>query len=208
MRADAARNRGRLLEAAAAAFAEQGLDVPVAEIARRAGVGPGTLFRHFASKDDLIVAIVEQRLEEVQALARQANEHDDPWAGLVEFMTAAGELQAADRGLIDAIRPRVLENPALHACRGELFDILGELLERGQAAGAVRDDLAAGDLAFLVNAVARAGDAFPGADPRIWRRYLAIVIDGLRAGATTPLLFAPPQLTPPPPAEAAPARTR
>src|SRR3954468_8759346 len=98
LRADALRNRRRILDAAAEAFAEQGLDVGVAEIAKRVGVGAGRIFRRFPSTDDLIVAIVEERISELAELAEQGLEDDDPGEAFRRFVLAGIELQIRDRG--------------------------------------------------------------------------------------------------------------
>ncbi len=173
MRADAARNRGRLLEAAAEAFREQGLDVPVAEIARRAGVGPGTLFRHFPTKDDLVVAIVQERINEMRAAAT-----GDGWAGLEAFMWHAAKMHAEDRGLMQTIKHRALQSPELVDCRGDLLAAVGAMVDRAKADGKLRDDFEAGDVPQLVSAIAATGDE--------WRRYLQIVLDGLSTSAAAP----------------------
>ncbi|MFP5380306.1 MAG: TetR/AcrR family transcriptional regulator, partial [Vicinamibacteria bacterium] len=106
LRADAERNRRHILEAAAAAFADGGLDVPVAEIARRAGVGAGTLFRRFPTKDDLVIAIVEQRIDDIAARFEEALADPDPWAGFAECMEAAVAMQVRDRGVLEAVGER------------------------------------------------------------------------------------------------------
>ena len=173
MRADAARNRGRLLEAAADAFREQGLDVPVAEIARRAGVGTGTLFRHFPSKDDLVAAIVQQKIEAMGAAAT-----GEGWAGLEAFMWHAAEMHAKDQGLMHAIKHRALQSPTLHECRGELLAAVGAMVDQAKADGDLREDFEARDVPQLVSAIAATGDD--------WRRYLRIVLDGLNTTAAAP----------------------
>ena len=179
MRADAERNRGRLLEAAAAAFAEQGLDVPVAEIARRAGVGSGTLFRHFPTKDDLIAAIIEERIEAMRIFA-----DGEGWAGLQHFIWRAAEMHAQDRGLMHAIKHRALENPMLTDCRADLLSAVGAMIDRAKADGDLRPDFEARDVPALVSAISATGDE--------WRRYLQIVLDGLSTSAATPA-SAPPR---------------
>ena len=97
LRADARRNREKVVAAASAAFAESGLDAQVEDIARRAGVGVGTLYRHFPTKDALIDAIVDARFAELTGAAERALEEDDVWAGFESFLVAAVELQAGDR---------------------------------------------------------------------------------------------------------------
>ncbi len=173
MRADAARNRGRLLEAAADAFREEGLDVPVAEIARRAGVGPGTLFRHFPTKDDLVAAIIEERIAAMRAVAT-----GEGWAGLADFIWRAAEMHAEDRGLVHAIKHRALENPMLTECRHELLVTVGAMVERAKADGDLRADFEAQDVPALVSAIAATGDD--------WPRYLRFVLDGISTSAEAP----------------------
>src|SRR4051794_39660878 len=99
LRADAARNRARLLEAARALFAERGLAVTMDEIARHAGVGVGTAYRRFASREELIAALFDDRIEQVIANAERALEDPDPWHGLVAFLEGQTAMQAEDRGL-------------------------------------------------------------------------------------------------------------
>ena len=99
LRADAQRNRQRLLEAAHDLFAERGLSVTLDDIARRAGVGVGTAYRRFGSRDELITALFEERMHEILALADEAMAIENPWEGLVTFLTRMVELQASDRGL-------------------------------------------------------------------------------------------------------------
>jgi AcrR family transcriptional regulator len=195
MRADAARNRTRLLKAAEAAFTEHGLDVGVAEIARRAGVGQGTLFRHFPTKDDLIAAIMDQRIQEVLEVAREAAQNPDPWAGLERFFTWSLEAQTRDRALKDALAHRIIREGAYEEVRREILELLATIIRRGQQAGVVRPDLTAQDVPFLLSAVGASADPFPGAPTGIWRRYLTMVLDGLRAGGAS-------DAGEPPPAEA------
>jgi AcrR family transcriptional regulator len=187
LRADAERNRLHILEAAAAAFADGGLDVPVAEIARRAGVGPGTLFRRFPTKDDLVIAIVEQRLEEISALLDAALANPDPWAGFVECMEAAVTMQVRDRGVLQAVGERFFGDPRMRALKAKLNPKLEALLERAQEAGAVRDDVEHQDISVLMQAAAHAACVMPTCEPDLSRRYLSIMLDGLRPAAARPL---------------------
>jgi AcrR family transcriptional regulator len=194
LRADAERNRLHILEAAAAAFADGGLDVPVAEIARRAGVGPGTLFRRFPTKDDLVIAIVEQRMEDICALLDAALEHPDPWAGFVECMQAGVTMQVRDRGVLEAVGERFFGDPRMRALKEKVNPKLAAVLERAQAAGVVRRDIEHQDIPVLIQAVARAGCAMPSCEPELSHRYLAIMLDGLRPAAATPLPVCAPDI--------------
>jgi AcrR family transcriptional regulator len=194
LRADAERNRLHILEAAAAAFADGGLDVPVAEIARRAGVGPGTLFRRFPTKDDLVIAIVEQRMQDISVLLDAALENPDPWAGFVECMEAAVTMQVRDRGVLEAVGERFFGDPRMRALKAKLTPKLAALLARAQEAGVVRRDIEQQDLSVLMQAAARAACVMPTCDPDLARRYLAIMLDGLRPAAATPLPVSAPDV--------------
>ena len=171
-RADALRNRQRLIDAAVQVFAEQGLDVAVAEIARRAGVGTATLFRNFPSKDDLIYAVIEARVNELLEVGRRALETEDPAAGFERFLFDVADLQARDRGFFEAIHSRLIDEPGLMECKKGMVGIAEQILARAQEAGAVRKDVGPDDLGFLVSAAAgREGNH---------ERYLRILLDGLR----------------------------
>lgn len=194
LRADAERNRLHILEAAAAAFADGGLDVPVAEIARRAGVGPGTLFRRFPTKDDLVIAIVEQRIGDICDLVDAALANPDPWTGFAECMEAAVTMQVRDRGVLEAVGERFFGDPRMHALKEKINPRVEAMLARAQRAGVVRDDLEHQDIPVLIQAAARAGCVMPSCDPDLSRRYLAIMLDGLRPAAATPLPVGAPDI--------------
>ena len=168
LRADAQRNLGRVLDAAAEVFAEQGPGASVDEIARRAGVGHGTVFRRFPTKDALIAAVVEQRIAELHDLADHALESADASAAFTEFVWQAAEVNARDRGLHDCLL-RCAQSPASVA----LQDAGVRVVKRAQRAGAVRSDIDAADVPLLIRAALRA------APPGQWRRYVQIVLDGL-----------------------------
>jgi AcrR family transcriptional regulator len=194
LRADAERNRRRILEAAAAAFSESGLDVGVAEIARRAGVGAGTLFRRFPTKEDLIFAIIEERTLELIAAGRAALAEDDPGKAIREFMFAGVEMHVRDQGFFDAVVKRMNREERLRELRVEIVEIAGELLKRGQEAGVVRDDLEPPDLPLLMCAAASAAAPIHRALPELWRRYVGLVLDGLGPEGATPLAQAAPTI--------------
>jgi AcrR family transcriptional regulator len=169
LRADAQRNLTRVLEAAAEAFAERGPDVSVDEIARRAGVGHATVFRRFPTKDALIRAVVEQRLEAFRALAETALAAEDPGEAFTEYIWTAMELNARDRGLFECI-DRCLKDEKTQ----EIVALTEQIVLRAQEAGAVRDDISPDDVRNLFGAVMAAAPA------EQWRRHVGIVLDGLR----------------------------
>ena len=187
LRADAQRNRLRILEAARVVFAEHGLDAPVTEIADRAGVGVGTIFRRFPTKEHLLAAVVEQRAATLIATADQALAQADPGAGLRRFMEAAASLYIGDRGWCDAADTDVFGREGLREQIDVLTARLAELVARAQDAGVVRADVRAADVLVLLTAVAKSGLRLEEAAPGAWRRYLGIVLDGLRPGCATPL---------------------
>jgi len=180
LRADAQRNLELILEAAAGEFAERGLEVCVADIARRAGVGQATIFRRFETKEDLIAAVVERKLDLLEAAVETASERKRAWDGLREFMEAAVEVHMQDRGLYEAVHDRLKSDPHMMEKKAHLLESIAALVERAKREGDVRRDIAAQDVPMLVAAVAQAGAITKDTDPEVWRRYLQIMVDGLR----------------------------
>jgi AcrR family transcriptional regulator len=193
LRADAARNRERIVAAATEVFAERGLEASTAEIAARAGVGEATLFRRFPTKDDLIMAIIAVQFEEAAELAAECLEDDDPWRGVERFLYGMAERAARDHGVSDAAKERCMAAPQLVGERRRVLDLTGQLVRRAQKADALRDDIAGQDLMFLMAAVASLAELpFPGLRADLWKRYLGIFLDGLRPAAATKLRPGPP----------------
>jgi AcrR family transcriptional regulator len=182
---DAARNRELVLAAAQQEFAERGLDASVADIARRAGVAKGTVFRHFATKEELIVAVVGNRFTVLTDAAQRLSSSPDPGGALLEFLTLAAQaLQEHDLTVIQTLTEgdsTVLE------LRDQLHGSIEALVERAQAAGAVRPDLTGTDVFVLLCAPVHAVGSLPTPAPDAWRRYLAIIFDGFRLGSPSPL---------------------
>ena len=184
MRADAERNRVRLLDAAAEAFAESGLEVSVAEIARRAGVGQATVFRRFPAKADLVAAVLRDRLATLQGHAEAALRDPDPWEGLRAFMVEGAAMKARDRGFFEeAAAGAALEDPDVRSAHTAIGALVARLLERAQAAGAVRGDLTPQDVHALVGGAVQAGEPWRAEAPELWRRYLDVILAGLRPAA-------------------------
>ncbi|WP_345569611.1 helix-turn-helix domain-containing protein [Nonomuraea rosea] len=187
MRADAVRNRRLLLDAAAAEFAEHGTEVSIARIAARAGIGKGTVFRHFATKEQLMAAIFGDQLDRLSDAGEALMGSADPGGALLEFMAGAIELQCADRSFCQAVTANTRQDPQVRAASDRLVAVADALTAHARRAGAVRDDATGHDVVLLINGVSQAtaplGDAVPG----IWRRYLGLVFDGLRPEAAHPL---------------------
>ena len=186
LRADAQRNLVRVLDAAREVFAEQGVDAPVTEIADRAGVGVGTIFRRFPTKDDLLVAVVEQRTEQLIEAADLALESPDPGAALRGFMETATAMQISDVCWCEA-GADLFEREGIRELTDVLVGKIGELLTSAQTAGQIRSDVRALDIPVLLMAVAKSGLMLEDAVPGAWKRYLAIILDGLRPEAARPL---------------------
>jgi AcrR family transcriptional regulator len=176
LRADARRNRERVLVAARRAFAEQGYEVPLDEIASAAGVGPGTVYRHFPTKEALFEAVSLANVEDMAADARARAEADDPDAAFAGFLDRMAEQALAKRNLPDALAGA--GSDAVAAAVADMHDALGVLLARAQEAGSIRRDVSVTDLVALLKGLLHAVRGDP--DPDIRRRLLAVVHDGLR----------------------------
>lgn len=187
LRADAQRNLTRILEAAREVFAELGAEASVSDVAERAGVGTATIFRRFPHKDDLIAAVVEQRVRELAERARAAAEHRDPGKALRRFMEWGAATHVADRVFCHAVGTGVFAHESVRALAEELLGSLERLLERGKEAGEVREDVSAQDIPVLLMALAQVGLVLEPASPGAWHRYLDIVLDGLRPEGARPL---------------------
>jgi AcrR family transcriptional regulator len=186
LRADARRNRDRLLRIAKAAFAEEGLAVPLDEIARRAGVGPGTLYRHFPTKEALFEAVVHERLRQHLRDARALGSAADAGAALLEFIERLVTEAAAKQDLVDALAGAGVDvRTAVAATARDLRAEIGNLLARAQESGAVRADIDLADLMALVSGLFHAlgTRSHDRADPG---RAFAVLRDGLRGRSQAP----------------------
>jgi AcrR family transcriptional regulator len=186
LRSDARRNRERLVASARELFASEGIDVPVEEITQRAGLGMGTLYRHFPTKEELVDAVLEDAFGQLVQVAEQAAEQEDAWLGFTDFLEAALSLHAANRGLKDILATREGGMRA-QAMRARIQPLLRRMIERAQEQGALRPDFAAEDLPLVFWTTGRVVEATAGVAPDFWRRHLGLLLDGLRAGAATPL---------------------
>ncbi len=179
LRADAARNRARVILAAGKVFSERGVEAQIEDVAQAAGVGVGTVYRHFATKDALIDALLTARFTELTARMRTKLEIEDPWEAVEQAFVTTAELQSEDRCLAGALGERkrafVADAPIMEELRG----VWGELLGRAQAHGVVRTDLSVSDVPNLMCGLANVVGSAP--DRASWQRYLTIVLDGLRA---------------------------
>src|SRR3954452_19270820 len=163
LRADAERNRARLLDAARELFAQRGLDVSMDEIAHQAGVGVGTAYRRFGSRDELIGALFEARMEDYVALAEDALVEPDAWAGFTGFLERSLAMQAADRGLKDLLFSHGHALERVERVRTRILPMVEAIVERARAAGALRPDVSARDLPLMSLMVASVVDFAGGA---------------------------------------------
>lgn len=177
LRADARRNRERILEAARAACAQYGPAVQMDDVAARAGVGVGTVYRHFATKDALMEALVAEKIRIFAEYAREAMDVDDPWEAFAGLLRRHAELMAADAGLRQAVITTGAVVDVAQEERAELEALGAQLIARGKAAGVIRDDLEIEDIPVVMSGLC-GSMSNPGFD---WRRHLELVLDGLRA---------------------------
>ena len=180
LRKDAARNRALLIAAAREVFAKRGLDASLDDIARQAGVGVGTAYRHFGNKYELAQALMHETVDTVVAAADAALQADDPWQGLVGFLESVLELQTKDRGLREVLM-------GVHEAKSDEVEqrLIGRvscLLARAQQAGAARPDAEAGDVGAVLMMLCHAADLGGDVAPELWRRYLPTLLFALRPG--------------------------
>jgi AcrR family transcriptional regulator len=177
MRADARRNHDRLLAAAREAFAEHGVDTSLDDIARRAEVGPGTLYRHFPNREALLVAVYR---EDISRLGNQADgfaESLPPDEALSAYLKVLMEYIKRKRGMGAAVKSMLgAESPDVAWCRESLHGSINDLLERGQKANLIRPDVDSADVIRLVHGVGTASELVPDEADRL----LGFVLDGLR----------------------------
>lgn len=180
IRKDVARNRARLLEAAREIFAERGLEATLDDVAKRAGVGTGTAYRHFANKQELAAEVLADSSDRILQDAQQALLVSDPWEALSTFFETTVDRMAGDRSLHETLVQQ--RGPAPKApVREALIEALTELFDRAQRAGVIRPDASATDLGPIFGMMSVAFDMSSVSSPDLWRRYLALWLDGLRA---------------------------
>jgi AcrR family transcriptional regulator len=184
MRADALRNRARIMEAAEVVFASEGIEAPVDTIAEKAGVGVGTLYRHFPNKEKLCEAILIERLRGLTEDARAQAHAEDPAAAFFGFLEHFVELGESKRDLIAAVMGAGLDfEEAAATVKEDLRDAVGVLLRRAQEVGAARADVTPAAVVSLVGATCHVAAEHADETPAL--NLLAIVCDGLRAQQTT-----------------------
>src|SRR6185437_7478211 len=180
LRRDAERNRRRILAAAAQVFTERGLDATLDEVARAAGVGVGTVYRRFPDKESLVSELFRDRIDALVTVAEQACALADPWEGVVTFLEFAASAMAGDHGLRQLMMFGTYDRAQVCYARDRMRPVITRLVERAQASGDLRQDFMAPDLkmiAFMLGSIAEYADRVA---PGVWRRYLTMLVDGLR----------------------------
>ncbi|WP_371476667.1 TetR/AcrR family transcriptional regulator [Kitasatospora sp. NBC_00315] len=190
-RRDARRNRELLIVAAHEVYGEQGVDAPLNVIARRAGFGNATLYRHFPDRAALAEAVFRDTLAAITEAGEQARLATDPWSGLTGYLDQVFTLLATDRGAGDLMTTGLAGLPSLDALHPHNRETTAILIGRAQADGTVRGDVTPEDLLLALAALGRTAPALEAVAPGAWRRSLALLLDGFRT-PTAPPLPAPP----------------
>src|SRR3984957_10761885 len=189
LRRDAERNRQRILAAAADVFSERGLDATLDEVARAAGVGVGTVYRRFPDKAALVAALFRERIDNLVTVAEDACTAADPWQAVVSYLEYAAAAMAGDTGLRQLMMSGTYDRDQVCYARDRMRPVIGKLVERAQASGDLRRDFEATDVKMIAFMLASLAEYASAVTPDVWRRYLAMLVDGLRPsrGEASPL---------------------
>jgi AcrR family transcriptional regulator len=179
LRADAARNRARILAAAAAVFAERGLEATLDEIAAHAGVGVATVYRRFPNKEVLVEALFEESVQQVVELAVRAEQADDSWNGLVMFLEGITLMQTEDTGLRDLMLHGSYDQDRVAQAKECIIPLVTRLVDRAQRDGHLRDDFVEADIPLIELMLASVARYTSDIAPELWRRYLGMILDGI-----------------------------
>ncbi|GAA3192796.1 TetR/AcrR family transcriptional regulator [Actinocorallia longicatena] len=186
LRKDAERNRRRILDAADAVFAAEGLGATLESIAEKADVSIGTLYRRFPTREALVEALFEEKVDRILGWAAAGLENPDPWAGFTSYLWNTAASHAEDQGLGEVLMGSGLAQRKIEDLREKIVPLVTELVARAQAGGRLRQDFAPQDVPMLMCMVGAVARRAPGS----WRRYLELLIEGLQGEA--PLTVMPP----------------
>jgi AcrR family transcriptional regulator len=181
LRSDAERNRTRILQAAREVFAERGFSATLDDVAHHAGVGVGTVYRRFATKEALAEAVFDGRLEELVELTEQALAAPSAWEGLTSFLRTSTAMHAADRGLRDMALGAGFGTTHFAKAGEQMVPLVMRLVERAQAEGSLRADVTLEDLPMMMLMISEVAHHSAGVRADVYQRYLELFIDGLRA---------------------------
>jgi AcrR family transcriptional regulator len=180
LRKDAERNRQRVLTAARELFAVKGMEATLNDVAHHAGVGVGTVYRRFATKDELVEAIFEDGIAEVVGLAEAALQQEDSWDGFVWFVERQCQLTATDRGLREMVYSKAYGGSRVERARDRLAPLTKRLVERARRDGYLRPDVEATDMPVIGLLAGTVSEWAGHVDPELWRRYVALLLEGMR----------------------------
>ncbi|MFD7298166.1 TetR/AcrR family transcriptional regulator [Streptomyces sp. NPDC059897] len=186
LRADAERNRQRIIAAAREVFAERGVEVTLDDIARHAGVGVGTVYRRFADREELIEAVFEDQVERLAEAAEEASRCEDPWTGLEQLLLVTGRHFADNRGLRDVLLEGTPDRRRALTMRERLTPAVTTVLTRAQQAGSLRDDIEVTDVPLIHIMLMATAEQGRSVTPDLWKRYLTLILDGLRQDRDRP----------------------
>ncbi len=192
LRADARDNRDRILDAARALFAERGTDVTMRAIARRAAVGPATLYRRFPTKQTLVDEVFADELRACRGIVEDGCADADPWRGFSSVIERLTVLNSRNQGFVDAFMSEHPELDTFAAHRATLFRMLAELARRAQQAGRLRRDFAVGDLVLMLHAGRALASLPPSGREAAARRFAVLAIDAFRESRASLVTAAPP----------------
>ncbi|MDZ7887449.1 MAG: helix-turn-helix domain-containing protein [Mycobacterium sp.] len=180
LRKDAERNRQRVLEAARELFAQRGLEATLNDVAHHAHVGVGTVYRRFATKQELLDAIFESAIDQIVALAECGLDRENSWEGFVWFVEQLCELTATDRGLREMVYSTAYGGYPVECARLRLVPPISKLFERARTDGYLRTDAEHTDMPILGMLAGTVSEWAGHVEPDLWRRYVALLLDGLR----------------------------
>ena len=187
LRRDARESRDKLIAAAQREFASRGVDASLEKIAREAGVSIGTLYRHFPTRLDLLMAAFKPRVEEFLEGAKKALAMDDPWEGFVYYLENLFSVQAGDRGFNDFLSRRFTDNADTERIHDDMCRQIEVVLTRAQEAGVARPDITQADIINLIWSNGRITSATSATAPNAWRRHLYLMLDAYRAERAHPI---------------------
>ncbi|MGE2714474.1 TetR/AcrR family transcriptional regulator [Mycolicibacterium litorale] len=180
LRKDAERNRQRVLKAARELFAAKGMEATLNDVARHANVGVGTVYRRFATKEDLVEAVFEDGIDQVVGLAETALQQEDSWDGFVWFVERLCELTATDRGLREMVYSKAYGGYRVECARLRLSPTVSKLVERARGDGHLRPDIQSTDMPIIGLLAGTVSEWAGQVEPDLWRRYVAVLLDGMR----------------------------
>ena len=180
LRRDAERNRQRILAAAAQVFTERGLDATLDDVARAAGVGVGTVYRRFPDKEALVAALFRERIDRLVTVAEDACAAADPWQAIVSYLEYTAAAMAGDTGLRQLMMFGTYDRDQVCYAGDRMRPVITRLVQRAQASGDLRGDFEATDVKMIAFMLASLAEYAAAVTPDVWRRYLAMLIDGLR----------------------------